>query len=201
MPLIAQQPESRSVILPEGTHIARVYGLIHIGTVSTPFTDDNGEPVKLSKIRLTFEFPEEMHVFKEGDEAKPLVLSQEYTLSMGNKSNLRPIVEGIIGTGLSDSEAYNFDHEQLIGKACLVTIKHKESKKGNVYAVIASTAPLMKGQTCKPPINKPKILTYQAWDQEYFDSLPDFIKDVMKTSTEYQSLHGVSNQKIDQIPS
>lgn len=195
MPTIANKPNVERKLVPEGTHIARVIGFIYVGTIDDTYM---GVAKKLQKIRFTFEFPEELHVFKEGDDAKPLVHSEEYTLSMGSKSNLRPVVEGIIGTSLMDEEAYGFNLESLIGLCCLVSMKHKVSKKGNNYAYISSTAKLMKGQACKPAFNDYKVLNYSdKWDQAYFDSLPSFIKEKMVSSDEYKKMKGIKEAVID----
>ena len=150
MPTIAKVQNTPRTLPPEGTHIARVIGLINIGTIKEEYM---GELKEQQKIRLTFELPEELHVFKEGDDAKPLVQSQEYTLSMGKKSNLRPIVEGILGTSLTDEEAFSFDVEKLLDMPCLISIKRDVSKKGAEYAKIASVSKLMKGQVCKSAFN------------------------------------------------
>jgi hypothetical protein len=186
--LNAPKPDTQRTLIPAGTHIARCIGLIHIGNIPGEYM---GEAKIFNKIRLTWELPEELKVFKEGEEAKPLVISQEYTLSMGNKSKLLPLVEGMIGTTLAEDEAYNFDHETLVGMPCLLSIAHKKSAKGTMYQVVSSASRLMKGQVCKEAFNSYNILTYSNWNQEYFDKLPDFIKDQMKTSKEYKALKGI----------
>lgn len=185
MPTIPNKPTITRVLPTAGTHIARVIGFIYLGNLEEEYM---GQNKMMQKIRLTFELPEDLHSFKEGEDAKPLVHSQEYTLTMGKKSNLRPIVEGIIGVALMDEEAYSFDAEKLVGMACLVNIKRDKTKKGADYAKIAGTSPLMKGQVCKEAYNPIKILTYEKWDQEYFDSLPPFIKEKMMTSIEYKQM-------------
>ena len=91
-PLVAPRSQER-ILAPEGTHKARLVGLVQLGTVPVEWA---GETKWLEKVRLTFELPEELHKFKEDETEKPVVISQEYTLSMGEKSNLRPVVEGII---------------------------------------------------------------------------------------------------------
>ena len=45
----------------------------------------------------------------------------------------------------------------------------------------------MKNQKAPAQVNPSKILTYEKWEQTYFDSLPDFIKDEMKSSVEYKA--------------
>lgn len=194
----APRPQSTKTLVPEGTHPARVIGFIQIGT-----TDDTylGQPIKSNKIRLTWEFPDELKVFKEGEDAKPLVHSQEYTFSMGKKSNLRPIVEGIIGTSLDEEEAYNFNFESLLNIPCLVSIKHGETKKGSQYAKVATTAPLIKGMNVKEAYNPITILTYGSWNDEKFLALPDFIKEKMMKSEEYKTMKGIVEEvDVDGIP-
>lgn len=183
-------------ILPEvGTHIARVIGFIYIGTIEDEYL---GVKKKLQKIRLTFELPEELHVWKEGEAPKPIVLSQEYTLSMGTKSNLRPIIEGIIGRPLKEEEEYSFDAESLVNMPCLVSVKRGFTKKGSEFANVASTSPLMKGQVCKDAFNPLRVLNYaEKWDETYFNTLPSFIKDKMVTSDEYKKLKGVESDIIN----
>ncbi len=181
MPYIAPKSPQR-VIAPAGTHKACCVGLVQIGTVPVEWA---GETKLLEKLRLTFELPEELHEFKEGEGKKPVVISQEYTHSMGDKSNLRPVVEGIIGTTLNQAEAEGFDHETLVGMECLLNIKQKKSAKGNDFAYIETATPLMKKMVVPKAINLLKTLTYEKWNQEEFDKLPDFIKDKMKTSSQY----------------
>lgn len=179
--------QQQRVLPPEGTHMARCIGLIHVGTVPVEW---NNQTKMLDKIRLTFELPEELHEFKEGDREKLFTISREFTLSLGDKSNLYPIIEGIEGY-IPEEVRSSYDVETLIGKECLVSIKHKKTGKGSTYASLESTSSLMKGQKCPKAFNPYKVLTYEKWDQEYFDKLPDFIKDSMKTSTQYKEKFGV----------
>jgi hypothetical protein len=181
-PLIAPKSAPR-VLPPEGTHIARCVGLIHIGTIETPFGMSN-------KIRLTWELPEELHEFKQGDGEKPFTISAKYTLSLAEKSNLLPIVEGMMGF-IPEDVRESFNMEDLVGIASLLSVKYEKTKKGTEYASIASTAQLMKNQKAPEQFNSSKILTYEKWNQEYFDTLPDFIKLEMESSKEFQEMKGI----------
>lgn len=183
MPLPTPKQQMNRILPPEGTTIATCIGLIQIGTVETEYA---GETKWIEKIRLTWELPNETHEFKEGEGKKPLVVSQEYSHSMGTKSNLRPIVEGMTTT-LSDEEAYAFDLEQLVGRSCLITLGHRESKVGTKYVVVKSTSPLMKGMEQPVQVNPSKILTYENFDQKEFEKLPQFLQDQMKESKQYQA--------------
>lgn len=183
--LTAKRPEKTYTIISQGTHLARMYSLVHVGTVSEEY---QGEMKDFNKIRVTFEFPQELHTFKEENGPQPIVLSQEYNLVMGDKSKLRKLISGILGKNLTEDEAYAFDVTSLLGKECLLSIIHKVSAAGNTRAEISSASPLMKGQTCPPQVNPTFLLTYQDWDQAKFDGLPQFIKDKMVQSHEYTEM-------------
>ncbi len=175
-------------LAPEGTHIARVIGLIYIGTVKTSW---KGEEKEMSKVRITWELPTETFSFKEGELEKPFVVSKEYTFSMGKKSNLRPVVEGILGANLTDDEAYAFDLDEILGKPSLLSLTHIDGENGK-FVAINSTAKLVKGMECPPQVNETKVLSYEKWNEEYFNSLPSFIKEKIVSSKEYNAMKGTT---------
>lgn len=194
MATTAPRPE-RTKIPPiaAGTHAAIMYKILKIGTVPEEY---QGVAKNLQKVYLTFELPNETYVFKEEDGPMPRVISKEFTLSMGEKANLRKFVEGIIGVNLTDDEAYSFDIETLIGKPFLLSVVHKKSTKGDIYANITNSAPLMKGMAVPPQTNETDIMGYDNWDQEKFDKLPDFLKEKMMTSMEYKLMMERKNGKV-----
>lgn len=65
---------------------------------------------------VTWELPKSLHVFKEGDEAKPAVVSQEYTFSTYGSSHFRTMLEAMLGKQQqwSDEEASDYDLEGLL---------------------------------------------------------------------------------------
>ena len=71
----AKQKESKREKVPSGTHIARCYEMIHIGTVTWEYL---GEVKETDKVRITFELPGEMRQFNE-EQMQPMVISKEYT--------------------------------------------------------------------------------------------------------------------------
>lgn len=182
----APKSNAQRTLVPAGTNIARVIGLIYIGTIESEW---QGKKKELYKVRISWELPTKTHVFKEGEAARPFTISKEFTFSMGPKSNLRPFVEGIIGTSLTDEEAYGFDLNNLLGQACLLSVAHEDGKEGK-FAVVKSATQLMDGITCPAQVNPSKVLDYANWDQSYFDSLPDFIKKKIEGSKEYIAMSG-----------
>ena len=184
MPIIAPVSEQKQFkLVPSGNHVARVCRIIHIGTVPETF---NGEDKMMNKVLISFELPNELEVFKEEKGKEPFVVSREYTLSMNEKANLRKLVEGILGVALSDEESEHFDVTSLSGKVCLLNVVHKVSSASkNTYALIQGAAPLPKGMTAPEAINKPLVVDYDNLTEGDFASLPEYIKDKMKVSLEF----------------
>jgi hypothetical protein len=182
---------------PAGTHLARLYSIIEIGTQSFIW---EGQEKKTHKVRLTWELPTEMRVFNEEKGEQPMVISEEVGFSMHEKATLRKkIVHGMIGTSLTDKEADSFDIDKLLGMECLLNIIHEEKPKG-MFAKINSISTLMKGQTCPAQINPTVTLYFNDWKPEVFENLPKFIKEKIMASPEYQSMsgsaHTVNNGEI-----
>lgn len=185
-------------LTPQGTFLARVVRIIYIGTIKESYM---GEEKEMPKIMITWELPTEKHVFREEDGPKPFTISKEYTHSMGKKSNLRPVTEAIIGASLLDEEAYNFDHDELLGKACQITIKHDEKESGT-WEKVTAVSPVLKGVDCPAQVNPSKVLSFDNWNEDLFESLPNFIKNKIVTSKEYIRMKGSGEKTIntDDIP-
>src|SRR6185437_4487602 len=124
---------------PAGNHVARLYEIIHLGTVPTSW---EGQEKMTDKVRLTFELCNERKEFKEGEGEKPYSLSREFTYSFGQKASLRAFIDGMTGTKMADDE--HPDLEGLLGDACLLNVVHS-SKGDQTYANIQGASPLPKG--------------------------------------------------------
>ncbi len=177
---------------PTGTHVARVTGLVYLGTALSPYKTNDGKDKYMNEVRIQWELPNEKEVFKPGDDPKPFVVNKKMTLSMFKKSTLRPFVEGIIGTTLHDDEADNFDIDEILGKPCLLAIAHETGKDGSKYVAIQSASPLVRGMSCPEAFNTPKVLSFEKWDQQLFDSMPEFIRERIMASKEYREMKGMA---------
>jgi uncharacterized protein (DUF3820 family) len=170
-----------------GTYTARCYSMIHIGTVIEEY---NGEKKEANKVRLTFELPTEMKVFKEENGEQPQVIGKDFTLSMHEKAGLRKFLSSWRGKAFTDDEAKAFDITKLLGVACTLGITHKVSKTGKTYAEISSVSTLMKGMAIADQINPSFEFSVAEFDQAKFDALPQFIRDKVITSREYLAMQG-----------
>jgi len=170
---------------PAGTHLARCIKIIDLGTQHGEY---NGKPNKRNQVIIMFELPNET-VQIEGQE-KPALVSQFFTNSLSEKSNLRPALESWRGRPFTTEELLRFDLESILGKPALVTIVHKDDK-----AKISSIAKIMKGMETTLPeqVNPSFSFWIDDWDQEKFDTLSDRIKAMIQGSDEYKAKFGESN--------
>lgn len=187
------QPTADFTPVPAGTYVARCYSMIQLGTHEEEYM---GQKKELNKVRITWELPTELKVFKEGEEEKPYSISKEFTLSMYEKANLRKFLEGWRGKGFTESEAEAFDITVLIGKACMVSVIHKTSKNGKVYADISSVTTIPKGLVVPPQINESFEFSFEDFNEEKLATLPDWLKEKITTSQEYYSLKNPSSVEV-----
>jgi len=193
MPIVAKNTGSQRELIPAGNYIARCYKMIEIGTVAETVMN---ETKTLHKVRIGWELPNELRVFDTAKGEQPLVIDQEYTLSLNEKSNLRKMLESWRGKGFTEKEAEAFDITKLLGVPCMLNIIHKTSKAGNTYEQISSVTAVPKGIPVPPQINKTFVLSYDNFDEALFNSLPDFIKQKMMTSAEYAAMKNPHEKTI-----
>ena len=178
-----------------GSYIARCYRMIHIGTAVTPFANEDGTPKKINKVLIGFELPTETKVFNEEKGLQPCVISKEYTLSLHEKSKIRPLIESWRGKKFDDAEIETFDWTKLVGVPCMLSIVHND--KG--YAEIAGISKLPKGTECPPQVNASQIVDWETVKLDIIALLPKFIQEKMKVTDEYKAKFG-AEVSADEIP-
>lgn len=176
-----------------GTYAARCYSMVYLGTLDEKF---QGQEKTQKKVRLTFELPTELKVFKEEKGEQPCVLSKDFTLSMHEKSGLRKFLQNWRGKAFTEDEAKKFDITVLLGKPCMLSVIHKTSAaNGKTYAEIAGVSTLMKGMSIPEQINPTFEFSVLDWDTEKFEMLPQFLKDKVMKSHEYMAMSGQAMQE------
>lgn len=185
MAINATSSGSPRELIEPGNYVARCYKMIQIGTIEENVM---GKMKSLHKVRIGWELPTESKVFDQSKGEQPLVIDQEYTLSMYDKSNLRKMLESWRGKGFTEKEAESFDITKLITVPCMLNIIHKTSKSGNTYEQIAGVTSIPRGMSCPAQINKTMILSFDNFDQAVFNSQPDFVKQKIQSSAEYAKM-------------
>jgi len=182
MSIIAQQTNNGGgQTVPAGTHVARCYQIIHIGTIPDTF---QGEDRLVDKVRLVFELPLETADFGKGEQ--PFSIGRDFTLSMHEKSGLRAFVQSWLGKAMSDAEANKFDIGTLLGKEAMVSVMHRTANTGRNYADLKGASPLAKGMTCPPQVNAAFLLDYDSEDFDLrFKMLPEWLQNKVSSSAEF----------------
>ena len=172
-------------LIEAGNYVARCYKMIEIGTVEEEFL---GVKKQMHKVRIGWELPTELKTFNPEKGEQPCVIDKEYTLSLADKANLRKDLQSWRGKAFSDDEAEAFDITKLLGVPCMLNIIHVQGKKDptKTYQAIGSVSPMPKGLVCPPQVNDTFVFDYENFDDEKFNSLPDFLKEQIVKTPEYK---------------
>lgn len=164
---------------PAGTHLGICVRITDMGT-------QEGRYGPKRRLRLSWELPDE--AMRDG---RPFVVSNSYTWSMHKQSTLRQHLEAWRGQPFTDRDfgPGGFDIKNLLGKACLVTIQHKETE-GQTWSVVTAVSRLMKGQKVPAPQNASNYVWLDAgeFDNVAFENLHEKTREQITKSPEYQAL-------------
>jgi len=202
MAIIAKSKgNTERTLAPIGNHLARCVRMIHIGTAEETI---QGTVKKLNKVKLSWELPDETHVFKEENGAEPFTVSKEYTLSMSDRANLRKDLESWRGKGFTEKQAEEFDITVLLGIPCMINVIHKTAKSsGNNYVVVSGITPLPKRVECPEQVIPSFEFNY---DDKFsnFEQLDEWTQNKIKETDEYKektegSVEAVSDEVVESL--
>lgn len=182
--------------VPAGSHAARCYAVIDLGTQIETW---KGEEKSVRKVRLEFELPNLMRNFaKEGEpeNMKPMVIGIDFTVSFAENSKLRKFIQNWRGRKMTDQDTKEFDIEIFLNKACLLTVNHTEGSNGNTYANIVMAANLPQGMTCPAAITPKISFQLEAFNQDEYNKLHKWLQEKIAKSPEYKKL-GLTGSTTD----
>ena len=117
---------------------------------------------------------------------EPRTLSRTLNFARSKNSSLRKFVQSWLGKTFSDEAFDEFDTNDLVGMPAQLSVILNESGD---YSNIDTIMQLPKGMPA-PQATQPLIrFDIEPWDEAAFDQLPDWAKDKVKKSTQYQKLH------------
>ena len=181
-------PVKEFKIAPTGSHLARLYRIIDLGTQKSEYM---GKVNMLRKVKFFWELHGDD---LKTDDGKPLIQTRNYTLSLGEKASLRKDLESWRGKSFTDDELRGFDLTNLLDKWCMITVQHRESN-GKTYAdaVAVTPVPAVVAKTGLPDgVNPTLLFDMQKFDQAVFDGLSDGLKNQIMQSAEFQN----KNRKV-----
>lgn len=150
-----------------GTHFAICDQVVDLGKQRTSY--QGTESVK-HQVYIRWQIPAERVEWEADGEKKegPAVIGKTYTLSLGDKANLRKDLQAWRGKPFSPDELRGFDIAKLLGVPATITVTHTE-KDGRTYANVASVGGLPRGSTL--PKFEGEMILYDSDNQANFEKL------------------------------
>ncbi len=177
---MSKPPKSKRELAPEGVHKATCVHVIDLGTQT--FTI-KGKEQSARKVSVGFELLGKKNSFGE-----PFVVAQRYTFSNSKKSNLMKDLKAWLG--IKDPD---FDLDGLALKPAQVTITHTDDGE---YANITNVGGVPKGTKYpKAANNFTSLYLDETFDRDVFDDLPDYFKEKIAASPEYDEVNAPKKGK------
>lgn len=172
---------SKFPILEAGSYPAMCYAIVDIGQQYNKTFNNYAQ-----KVIFMWELPgEEIEI--EG-EMKPRAISETYTNSLGEKANLRKMLENWRGRAFTQEEMDGFDLRNVLGKACMISVVHGTKSDGSPYAKVGSVSKMPKGMSVPQKTTNALILfDLDAPDAlENLQKLPEWVQNRIKESETYK---------------
>ena len=162
-----------------GVYMAVCVGVIDLG-------EQYSEKFKSysNKVKFVWALPSETIEIDGKTEERQL--SKEFTFSVSKKGGLRSFLESWNSKTYSDDEFAELDVFDQIGKPCQLQVVLNDTKE---YSNVANLMPIPKGMPA--PVTKTSFITWDmdAWNDAVFDALPEWTKEQIKKSIQYQKEH------------
>jgi len=188
MPGMKASIEERQVC-PSGMFPARLIRITQMGFCETPWG-------RKHQVEFTWELSETL---MEGDDPRPFVISKIMSESWYSKAPLYKLLKGWRGRDYTKEEKEAFDYNNLLGKCCLLHVVHEDKKEGDGKRAVAEAAMQMpQGQTMGEPVNDSYFWTVDNWNQEIYETFPEWKRDKIAGSTEGRVHLGGGSRPADE---
>jgi hypothetical protein len=176
MGLIAKNEVGEKGVIPAGTHVARCYGIIDLGT---QYSEKFGRWA--NKIMVQFELPADLT-----DDGRPSIISKKYTLSLNDKASLRKDLESWLGRAVTTNEERDgFALGSMLGAVCLLSILHSENAE-KTYAYVAGVMSVPEGMVVPGAVNPVILYDIDNGEDAVYSKLPDWVKNLIQQSREFK---------------
>ena len=162
---------------PHGTHVARCFGLIDLGTQTSTFGAAH-------KVLIRWELCAEAM-----EDGRPFEISKFYTVSLHEKASLRKDLQAWRGRAFTEEELTGFALKNILGKCCLLSIVGKASSKEGQgdRSVVGAVMALPKGTTCPPGVNPPIVWDMDSPNWSVYAEMPEWLRKRIDESDEMVS--------------
>ena len=202
--IVSATSESNFKPVPAGSHLARCYRIIDLGTQKTEW---QGNIKHQRKIMVQFE------VHGQDDDGyelvtangEPLSISKNYTLSLGENSGLRKDLKSWRKRDFTPEELKGFELKNILGQWAMLTVTVSPGKDGREYTNISAINPVhasVKSAGLPAFHNKAFMFSISDPDMDLFNTFGDKLKAKITSSPEWQarSKKSVSAEEDEDIP-
>lgn len=178
--------------VPPGTHLARCFRIVDLGTQESNY---QGKINFLRKLMMQWE----VHGADENGEVlitssgEPMTISKNYTVSLGEKARLRRDLISWRGKPFTPEELKGFELKNLLGVWCMLGVIETQGKDGKTYSnvdTITPVHPIIKKNGLPPYHNKVGIFSIDDPDMVMFETLSDHVKNKIQSSPEWNAKNG-----------
>lgn len=145
-------------LIPEGSYTAVCDQVVDLGIQPAGQWDPK------QKVYIRFQVPAERVTWKDKDGQEhegPMVIGRTFTVSLGEKSHLRPFLESWRGRAFTKEELKGFDVKNVLGAPCLIQVIHETNQHtGKSFAKVSAAMSLPKG--VQKPQHEGELLYYDA---------------------------------------
>ena len=136
------------------------------------------------KMQIVFELPTE--TVEVDGKHEPKQISKTFNVTAKAGSKFRDFISAWNGKTYSDDDFCDLEMFDQLGKPCMLNVVNSESGE---YSNIETVMPLIKGMQVPESHTAHIRWDMDAWDDEAFKKLPEWVQDNIKKSTQYQKLH------------
>lgn len=137
-----------------------------------------------NRVQFVWELPSE--TIEVGGKQEPKQLSKEFAIATKKNSGLRTFISSWNSKTYTDEEFQEVELFEQIGKACQLNVVLNDTGE---YANVDNIMPIPKGIPAPLSSTKPIMWDMDSWDDEVFKTLPEWVQDKIKKSTQYQKEH------------
>jgi hypothetical protein len=183
MSTTVSKPTSDFEQVPEGTFVARCYGLVFLGTQETTY---KGESKQKEQLMIQWELLDDEGKTKEG---KPFTISKTYTRTLDERGTLYGDLNAWRGKRFTAEELQEFDMVTILGAYAQLQVLHDTNEQsGKTYANVTA---LMPYKGAKPAaVNENILFDIDEPDAETFNRLSDYLKRKIQAAPEFRAPEG-----------
>lgn len=137
-----------------------------------------------NRVQFVWELPSE--TIEVDGKQEPKQLSKEFAIATKKNSGLRTFISSWNSKAYTDEEFQEVELFEQIGRACQLNVVLNDTGE---YANVDNIMPIPKGIPAPISSTRPIMWDMDNWDEEVFKSLPEWVQEKIKKSTQYQKEH------------